>query len=171
MKLNKVTDINGRVSYEIEDARMIWTNFAGKEGDYNAEGRRNFNLVLDEQSANELLADGFNVKYKEPKAEGVDPIWTLKVNLNCKGYNPPDVQIKNDHGIRKLDEESVAILDFASIEKCFVRFSPYHFKDNVSAYLQTLLATIHESEYENSFYDEEDSAMNTMTFRAVKPEV
>lgn len=171
MKLNKVTDINGRVSYEIEDARMIWTNFAGREGDYNDEGRRNFNLVLDEQSANELLADGFNVKYKEPKAEGVDPIWTLKVNVNYKGYNPPDIQIKNDHGIRKLDEESVAILDFASIEKCFVRFSPYHFKVNVTAYLQTLLATIHESDYENSFYDEEDSAMNTMTFRAVKPEV
>ena len=168
MKLTKNTDINGRVTYEIEDARWIWTNFSGKEGRFNDEGRRNFNLVLTDDIADQLSKDGFNVKWHEPKDPNGEGIWTLKVNVNYKGFNPPKIELKNDHGIRSLDEESVPILDGSlMIENMFVRISPYRFNDSTSAYLQTMLIRIHESDYENSFYDEEDSVMNTTTFAKI----
>lgn len=171
MKFNKVTDINGRVMYEIEDARWIWTNFSGAAKEFNAEGRRNFNLVLDEPIAQQLSEDGFNVKWHEPKSADYDGIWTLKVNVNMDSPYPPTIQMKNDHGIRTIDKENIAILDGSlMLESIFVKFSPFRFRENVSAYLQTLLVTVHESEYESRFHDEEDSFTNTMTFRAVRPQ-
>ena len=47
-------------------------------------------------------------------------------------------------------------------------FNPNVYDDRKTAYLDTLYATIKENELENRFFDEEDSATNTMTFQRVK---
>ena len=83
-KATKQVDNNGRVKYVVEDTQVIWANFAGAEGRYNPAGRRNFNIILDEESAKFLTDEGFNVKLKQAKDPDDDDIWTLKINVNFK---------------------------------------------------------------------------------------
>lgn len=159
---------NGRLrKVEVENAQMIWTNFSGREGRYNPAGRRNFNIVLNAEDAEKLKQAGFNVKYHEPREEGVDPIYTLKINVNFGSYNPPEVYMKNSHGNVLLDENGVSILDGADILETWLCFNPHVYEDSVTAYLNKLLVTVRESDYESKFFDTPDSAMNTTTFNVV----
>lgn len=167
-KATKQVDNNGRVKYVVEDTQVIWANFAGAEGRYNPAGRRNFNIILDEESAKFLTDEGFNVKLKQAKDPDDDDIWTLKINVNFKSYYPPTIWKKNNHGTKQLDEEHVSELDTAWIEHVDLIFNPNVYDDRKTAYLDTLYATIKENELENRFFDEEDSATNTMTFQRVK---
>ena len=63
----------------ISDAKIIFKNFSGKEGDFNPPGNRNFCVVLDEETADVLAADGWNVKRSESKEEGLPPLLYLPV--------------------------------------------------------------------------------------------
>ncbi len=56
----------------MEDAHIVFRNFAGKEGMYNAEGDRNFCILLDTELAEQMLADGWNIKNLRAREEG-DP--------------------------------------------------------------------------------------------------
>ena len=51
-----------RMTFMVEDARLIFKNFKGKEGPYNKEGDMNFAVVLDEKTAEQMLKDGWNVR-------------------------------------------------------------------------------------------------------------
>ena len=69
MKINK----RGNV-LEIEDARIIFRNFAGLGSRYNREGDRNFAVIIpNEDIKDQLVADGWTVKIKPPREEGEDP--------------------------------------------------------------------------------------------------
>ena len=43
-------------TFIVEDARIIFRNFSGKEGQYNREGDRNFAVVLPPDIAQQMLA-------------------------------------------------------------------------------------------------------------------
>ncbi len=57
-------------TFMIEDARLVFRNFSGKEGQYNREGDRNFAVILDPAVAEEMLSDGWNVKFLSSREEG-----------------------------------------------------------------------------------------------------
>lgn len=100
---------------QIDDARIIFRNFAGAPSKYNREGDRNFALVIDDQeSADKLINDGWNVKVKAPRDEDDMPLMFLpiKIKFNERG---PIVYLESGSSVNKLDEESVGVLDTMDI--------------------------------------------------------
>ncbi len=49
----------------IENARIMFRNFAGREQQFNSQGDRNFCIFLEPDQAEDLLKRGWNIKYLE----------------------------------------------------------------------------------------------------------
>ena len=63
---------------QIDDARIIFRNFSGEPSKFNRAGDRNFAVVIPEQDiADALINDGWNVKIKPPREEGDTPFMYL----------------------------------------------------------------------------------------------
>lgn len=127
---------------QIDDARIIYRNFAGRGDKYNREGDRNFAVVIpDEEMANELANLGWNVKIKPPREDGDTPFMFLpvKVKFNDRG---PNVYLKTGDVQNKLDEESVDLLDNIDIVGVDLDIRPYDWdvngKEGRTAYLQSI---------------------------------
>lgn len=143
----------------MEGVRIIFRNFAGKEGQYNREGDRNFAVLLDEQTAQDMSADGWNVKWLKPREdadEGEADQPYLQVSVNFEG-RPPRVVLITSRGRTNLHEDDVEMLDWADIINVDLIVRPYHWEVNqktgIKAYLQSLYATIEEDELEKKYAD------------------
>lgn len=133
---------------QIDDARIIYRNFAGAPSKFNREGDRNFAVVIDDQDIAEALTEkGWNVKIKPPREEGDDPFMFLpvKVKFNERG---PRVYLQNSLGGRNrvtLDEDTVGILDNVDIINVDLDIRPYDWdvqgKTGRTAYLQSICVT------------------------------
>ena len=101
-------------TFMIEDARIIFRNFSGKEGQYNREGDRNFAVVIPTDIADQMLEDGWNVRVLEAREEGDDetPYVSVAVNFNNR---PPRIVLLTSTTRTQLNEDSVEILDWADI--------------------------------------------------------
>lgn len=127
---------------QIDDARIMFRNFRGEGDKFNREGDRNFVLVIpNEDIAEELSKEGWNVKIKDPIEEGYTPFMYLpvKVKFNERG---PQVYLRTGDKTNKLDEESVAILDDIDIISVNLDIRPYDWEVNGktgrTAYLQSI---------------------------------
>ena len=144
MKINFAT----RGVVQIDDARIIYRNFAGAPSKFNREGDRNFAVVIDDQDIAEALTEkGWNVKIKPPREEGDEPFMFLpvKVKFNERG---PRVYLQNSLGGRNrvtLDEDTVGILDNVDIINVDLDIRPYDWdvqgKTGRTAYLQSICVT------------------------------
>ena len=72
----------------IEDAELIFLNFMGREGTYNRAGVRNFCVLIDQDNAEAMAANGWNIKYLRPKEEGDVPTPYLPVEVSYKNKPP-----------------------------------------------------------------------------------
>lgn len=138
----------------IEGARIGFRNFAGKEGKYNAKGNRNFCLFLDNDLADKLTEDGWNVRWLQPRDEGDTPQAYLSVNVKFGDY-PPKITMITSRGQTLLDEESVDVLDWAEIATVDLIVRPYTWeisgKQGVKGYLKSLYIQIVENEFEKKW--------------------
>lgn len=130
---------------QIDDARIIFRNFAGAPSKFNREGDRNFALVIvNEDIANELIAKGWNVKIKAPEEEGEAPFMYMTVKVRFSEYGPT-VYLKSGDKMVKLDEESVACLDSIDILSVDLDIRPYdqevNGKTGRAAYLKAIRVT------------------------------
>jgi hypothetical protein len=149
----------------IEGARIGFRNFSGKEGQYNAAGRRNFCVFLETELANTLQDDGWNVRWLQPRDEMEDQQGYLPVEVSFKN-KPPKIVMISHNGKRNIDEESIPILDWIEIAEVDLIINPYNWsvsnKSGVKAYLKSMYITLVEDEFERKYYDVPDSADNSM---------
>lgn len=126
---------------EIEEAKIVYRNFTGIAGKYNREGDRNFAVVIPEQEiADDLLKEGWNVKIKPPREDGDEPFIYLpvKIKFNDRG---PGIYINTfDGGLERLNEETVGSLDNIDIVSVSLDIRAYDWEVNGkvgrTAYLQ-----------------------------------
>lgn len=156
--------INNKIS--IENARIGFRNFSGKEGKFNPEGRRNFCVFLEIELALRLEEDEWNVRWLEPREKGEERLPYLQVAVNFDNI-PPKIILVTSHGKTTLDEESINILDWAEVKNVDVIIRPYNWdvsgKKGVKAYVKSMYITVVEDEFEEKYYDVPDSAANTIS--------
>ena len=127
---------------QIDDARIIFKNFEGRGDKFNREGDRNFSLLIeDENTANALAKEGWNVKIKPGREEGDDPFMRLPVKVKFTDYGP-NVYLVTGNRRNELDEESIGCLDNIEIESVDMDIRPYDWEVNGrtgrTAYLQSM---------------------------------
>lgn len=135
----------------IEGATLIFRNFEGREGKFNESGKKRFAVLLDEETAAVLLADGWNVKRTKEREEGDgdDPYLEIKVSYVSR---PPSVTLITSAGRTRLNEVSIGMLDWADIETVDLIFRGYDWdvsgKTGTAAYLKTMFVKIFEDDLE-----------------------
>lgn len=127
---------------QIDDARIIYRNFAGRGDKCNREGDRNFAVVIpDEETANELTNLDWNVKIKPPREDGDTPFMFLPVKVKFNGRGP-NVYLQTGRNKNRLDEESIGLLDDIDIVCVNLDIRPYDWDVNGragrTAYLQNI---------------------------------
>ena len=127
---------------QIDDARIIFKNFEGRGDKFNREGDRNFSLLIeDENTANALIKEGWNVKIKPGREEGDDPFMRLPVKVKFTDYGP-NVYLVTGNRRNELDVESIGCLDNIEIESVDMDIRPYDWEVNGrtgrTAYLQSM---------------------------------
>lgn len=149
---------------KIEGGRMIFKNFQGKGSDYNKEGDRNFGVLLDDELAERLKADGWRVKYRPPRQDDdYEQPW-LPVKVKYGNY-PPIVVLINSNGKIRLDEDTVGQLDWTQIKTADMIIRPYNYPammdkqgnvirpSGIAAYLKSLYVTVNEDDLALKYKD------------------
>ena len=144
---------------QIDDARIIYRNFAGRGDKFNREGDRNFAVLIDDPDlAEELKLKGWNVKIKPPREDGDDPFMYLpvKVKFNERG---PHVYLRTGTRMNKLEEDDVHRLDRVDILGADLDIRPYDWevngKEGRTAYLQSICVTQEIDRFAERFAEEE----------------
>lgn len=141
----------------IKDARILFRNFAGKPTKFNAAGgKRTFAVILPPDLAEELAADGWNVKELAPRDEEDSPTPYIQVEASWRA-RPPRILTITGGGKRRTDlnESTVELLDYAEIEHIDLSLTPYHWEVNgnegTKAYLRSMYVTLVEDELEDMY--------------------
>lgn len=142
----------------VEGATIIFRNFRGQPSEFNSEGTRSFGLLVDDDLAEDLRADGWNVKTLKPRNEEEEkhPQAWLPVKVKY-GKIPPIAVLITSRGKTRLTEETVGQLDWARIKNVDLMVRPYQYPEmsgrpaGISAYLKSIYVTIQEDALEEKY--------------------
>lgn len=155
----------------LEGARILFRNFSGLASQFNAEGNRNFCVIIDDPDMlRRLEDDGWNIRWLRPKDPEDEPkaYLQVKVSFPKKGSRarPPKIIMITSRGQTILDEETVSLLDTAEIANVDMIIRPYNWemqgRTGVKAYLNSIYVTIVEDELEKKYSAMESSAVSSM---------
>ncbi len=140
----------------IENAELLFKNFAGEASKYNRKGDRNFCVYLDPETASMLKNDGWTIRYtKERNPEDTPrPYMSVKVSFD---NIPPQVVLVTKKNKKLLTEDNIDMLDWAEIERVDLIIRPYNWsvdgKSGVKGYLKTGYFTIVEDRFASRYDD------------------
>lgn len=145
----------------IDNARIIFKNFTGKDDKFGREGGRSFSIVIEDDALAEQLAnDGWNVKPLTPRDPDEKVNHFIKVKISFK-VRPPKIWLLTNHKRTLLDEDTIATLQYARIENADVVVSPWRWEVNgktgIAAYLETLYVKIEDDPFADKYADYESS--------------
>lgn len=145
----------------IDNARIIFKNFTGKDDKFGREGDRSFSIVIEDDALAEQLAnDGWNVKPLTPRDPDEKVNHFIKVKISFK-VRPPKIWLLTNHKRTLLDEDTIATLQYARIENADVVVSPWRWEVNgktgIAAYLETLYVKIEDDPFADKYSDYESS--------------
>lgn len=145
----------------IDNARIIFKNFTGKDDKFGREGDRSFSIVIEDDALAEQLAnDGWNVKPLTPRDPDEKVNHFIKVKISFK-VRPPKIWLLTNHKRTLLDEDTIATLQYARIENADVVVSPWRWEINgktgIAAYLETLYVKIEDDPFADKYADYESS--------------
>ena len=164
---NEMTmNITRRGIVQLDHAKLVYMNFSGRGTMYNDEGDRNFCVVIPNQEiADALMEEGYNVKIKDRREEGGDLFMYLKVNVK---FHPKDSELVRLNpecvlitGRRqnRLDEDSICVLDGIDIINVDLDLSPYNWnkggRSGRSAYLSKIYVTQEEDRFASRYAEDE----------------
>lgn len=150
----------------IEDARVIFRNFSGRENQFNRDGKRTFSVVLTPEQAQMYEQAGWRIKYLRPREPGDEPTPILNVQVRYHSDEPernPLVYTVSGRKKTLLNENTVGTIDYADLDKATLLISPYRYTDRatgerrVSAYLQEGVFELHDYFGGKYDFDEEDA--------------
>ena len=154
----------------IEDAKIIFRNFAGKETQYNREGDRNFSVIIeDPDMAAALIEDGWNLKLLKPRDEDDEPTYHLKVVVKMDGEWPAKLFLVNRRGRpNQLDEDTVRVLDSAELANVDLTINASKWNVNGKSGIKAYLRDLYASQVEDTLarkYSYDDSPMEAYSYR------
>lgn len=145
----------------LENVKIILKNFSGRESTYNAAGARNFCVIIDDELAQKLAAEGWNVRHTKTTDDDGKPAQYIQVHVKYDRI-PPSVYVLTEKGKTRLTEETVHQLDFVSIVSADVSIRGSRWeaagKSGVKAYLKSMYLTIEEDAFASKYadYDEDE---------------
>lgn len=128
---------------QMDDVAIIYRNFTGEGSKFNREGDRNFSIrIFDQEIADRLIEEGWNVRIKAPRDADEAPFMHLpvKIKFNDRG---PNVYLQSGSSRVKLTEDTISCLDDVDILSVNVDVRPYDWevngKNGRTAYLHSML--------------------------------
>lgn len=127
----------------IEDAKLLFTNFAGSPTRYNSEGgKREFSVALPLNLVEDLEKDGWNVKYRKNADGEFDPERPyLGVKVSYK-FRAPAIWLISGGRKQLMTEDTVGTLDNITIKTADVVIHPSVYdvrgQQGISAYVKEL---------------------------------
>jgi hypothetical protein len=148
---------------KMTNARIGKKNFSGRPDNFNPDGGvRTFLLLIDDpELAEELTAQGWNIKEHKNVEPGEEPGWYLPVKVGYRGYYPPAVYLVTERKGEKvktpLTEQSISTLDTFRIKSVdiVVNPSPYDVRGQVGikAYVQRMWVEIFQDDLDQKWAD------------------
>ena len=131
----------------IEDAKLLFTNFAGSPTRYNSEGgKREFSVALPLNLVEDLERDGWNVKYRKNADGEFDPERPyLGVKVAYK-FRAPAIWLITGGRKQLMTEDTVGTLDNITIKTADVVIHPSVYdvrgQQGISAYVKELYVVL-----------------------------
>ena len=159
------------VNVTIKDVELLngpFRNFSGEERGKNAAGKRNFCIKIDDDLAEKMKEDGFHIKILQPREEGDEACYFLKINIKPESKYPPEIYLlKEKEGSEKylvnvpLDNiRSQRRLDGKKIKYAEIRFHGWEYDPNedLTADLDELILEVEDTSLASAYqFAEEES--------------
>lgn len=149
---------------KLEGFEITFKNFAGRETNFNRAGNRNFSVVLDDDTADQMKAEGWNVRIKEYDDGSRRNTLQVAVRYDIDRFRPKVVMVtpKGDHFKKTvLSEDTVDQLDGARVVSADLILNPSSWRNamgnsGIKAYLQTGYFVVEADEFENKYGDDDE---------------
>ena len=142
----------------MENVRIGFKNFEGREGPYNRKGERDFVVFLDSDFAKELESEGWNIKWPkpnehiQPEEDDRDPY--LPVSVGFEFYPAKAYIISNDN-VTAVGAQESEMLDWAELKNVDLVIRPYEWEVNgnrgIKAYLKAGYFTIVTNAFDEKY--------------------